>query len=136
MAELKEYMINESSEFSSMENNPMIYTLIIPKLLHANDVDVVKKDEVVKNVVDVTEKFIKTLNKDTIKFLKNQCSPAAVMEMFKLSKNYRTTFDGYMVLFHDIICNEEKNFMKCLELDKKLAELYNSPEYQAYKNTL
>lgn len=136
MAELKEYMINETSEFSSMENNPMIYTLVIPKLLHSNDVDAVKKDEVIKNVVDVTEKFIKTLNKDTIKFLKNQCSPAAVMEMFKLSKNYRNTFDDYMVLFHDIICNEEKNFMKCLELDKKLAELYSSPEYQAYRNTL
>jgi hypothetical protein len=136
MAELKEYMINETSEFSSMENNPMIYTLVIPKLLHSNDVDAVKKDEVIKNVVDVTEKFIKTLNKDTIKFLKNQCSPAAVMEMFKLSKNYRNTFDDYLVLFHDVICNEEKNFMKCLELDKKLAELYSSPEYQAYRNTL
>lgn len=129
-------MINETSEFSSMENNPMIYTLVIPKLLHSNDVDAVKKDEVIKNVVDVTEKFIKTLNKDTIKFLKNQCSPAAVMEMFKLSKNYRNTFDDYLVLFHDVICNEEKNFMKCLELDKKLAELYSSPEYQAYRNTL
>lgn len=136
MAELKEYMINETSEFSSMENNPMIYTLVIPKLLHSNDVDAVKKDEVIKNVVDVTEKFIKALNKDTIKFLKNQCSPAAVMEMFKLSKNYRNTFDDYLVLFHDVICNEEKNFMKCLELDKKLAELYSSPEYQAYRNTL
>jgi len=136
MAELKEYMINETSEFSSMENNPMIYTLVIPKLLHSNDVDAVKKDEVIKNVVDVTEKFIKTLNKDTIKFLKNQCSPAAVMVMFKLSKNYRNTFDDYLVLFHDVICNEEKNFMKCLELDKKLAELYSSPEYQAYRNTL
>lgn len=136
MAELKEYMINETSEFSSMENNPMIYTLVIPKLLHSNDVDAVKKDEIIKNVVDVTEKFIKTLNKDTIKFLKNQCSPAAVMEMFKLSKNYRNTFDDYLVLFHDVICNEEKNFMKCLELDKKLAELYSSPEYQAYRNTL
>lgn len=135
MAELKEYMLNESSEFSAMENNPLIYTLIIPKLLHA-DIDTVKKDEVIKSAVDRTETFIKTLDKNTIKLLKSSIKPAAVLEVFKLSKNYKATFDDYFVLCHDIICNEENNFIKCLDLDKKLSELFNSPEYQAYRNTL
>ena len=58
MQNLKEYMVNESSEFSSMENNPLIYTLVIPKVLNG-EIDAVKKDETIKNVIGVTEKFIK-----------------------------------------------------------------------------
>ena len=42
MSKLKEYIVNESVEFSKMENNPMIYTLIIPKVLSGADLDVVK----------------------------------------------------------------------------------------------
>ena len=60
MQNLKEYMVNESSEFSSMENNPLIYTLVIPKVLNG-EIDVIKKDEIIKNVISVTEKFIKDI---------------------------------------------------------------------------
>ena len=53
MQKLTEYMVNESAEFSSMENNPLIYTLIIPKVLNGEK-DVIKKDPVIKNVIVVT----------------------------------------------------------------------------------
>ena len=56
MQNLKEYMVNESSEFSSMENNPLIYTLVIPKVLNG-EIDAVKKDETIKNVIGVTELY-------------------------------------------------------------------------------
>lgn len=136
MQKLSEYVVNESAEFSSMENNPLIYTLIVPKVLNG-DIDVVKKDDVIKNAVDVTEKFIKdNLGANTIKVLKNSFRPASVMDAFKLSKNYKTTFDHYFADFTAIMCNEESNFIKCIELDKKIKELYNSPEYQIYRNTL
>lgn len=136
MQNLKEYMVNESSEFSSMENNPLIYTLVIPKVLNG-EIDAVKKDETVKNVIGVTEKFIKdNLDVKTIKVLKGAFRPASVMDVFKLSKNYRATFDNYMTDFKSLVCNEETNFIKALNVSKKFDELLASPEFQVYKNTL
>lgn len=136
MQNLKEYMVNESSGFSSMENNPLIYTLVIPKVLNS-EIDSVKKDETIKNVIGVTEKFIKdNLDAKTIKVLKGAFRPASVMDVFKLSKNYRATFDNYMTDFKSLVCNEETNFIKALNVSKKFDELLASPEYQVYKNTL
>lgn len=136
MQNLKEYMVNESSEFSSMENNPLIYTLVIPKVLNG-EIDAVKNDETIKNVIGVTEKFIKdNLDAKTIKVLKGAFRPASVMDVFKLSKNYRATFDNYMTDFKSLVCNEETNFIKALNVSKKFDELLASPEYQVYKNTL
>ena len=136
MQNLKEYMVNESSEFSSMENNPLIYTLVIPKVLNG-EIDAVKKDEAIKNVIGVTEKFIKdNLDAKTIKVLKGAFRPASVMDVFKLSKNYRATFDNYMTDFKSLVCNEETNFIKALNVSKKFDELLASPEFQVYKNTL
>ena len=136
MQNLKEYMVNESSEFSSMENNPLIYTLVIPKVL-IGEIDAVKKDETIKNVIGVTEKFIKdNLDAKTIKVLKGAFRPASVMDVFKLSKNYRATFDNYMTDFKSLVCNEETNFIKALNVSKKFDELLASPEFQVYKNTL
>ena len=136
MQNLKEYMVNESSEFSSMENNPLIYTLVIPKVLNG-EIDAVKKDETIKNVIGVTEKFIKdNLDAKTIKVLKGSFRPASVMDVFKLSKNYRATFDNYMTDFKSLVCNEETNFIKALNVSKKFDELLASPEFQVYKNTL
>lgn len=136
MQNLKEYMVNESSEFSSMENNPLIYTLVIPKVLNS-EIDAIKKDEIIKNVISVTEKFIKdNLDVKTIKVLKNAFRPASVMDVFKLSKNYKATFDNYMTDFKSVICNEETNFIKAINTSKKFDELLTSPEYQIYKNTL
>lgn len=136
MQNLKEYMVNESSEFSSMENNPLIYTLVIPKVLNS-EIDAVKKDETIKNVISVTEKFIKdNLDAKTIKVLKGAFRPASVMDVFKLSKNYRATFDNYMTDFKSLVCNEETNFIKALNVSKKFDELLASPEFQVYKNTL
>lgn len=136
MQNLKEYMVNESSEFSSMENNPLIYTLVIPKVLNG-EIEAVKKDETIKNVIGVTEKFIKdNLDAKTIKVLKGAFRPASVMDVFKLSKNYRATFDNYMTDFKSLVCNEETNFIKALSVSKKFDELLASPEFQVYKNTL
>lgn len=132
----KDYMVNESSEFSTMENNPMIYTLIIPRFITCNDVKTIKEDKVLKNAVDKVEKFIKTLSNKAIKELKLCNKPYAVMDMYKLSKNYKDTFDKYFIDYKSIICNIESNFIKCMELDKKFNELMESPELIAYRNTL
>lgn len=136
MKNLKEYMISESTQFSKLEDNPMIYILLIPKILKTSDIDSVKKDEVVKNIVDKTEKFVKTLSKQTIKDLESSFKPYTIMDMFKISNNYKVTFDNYLNDFKNIICNNEKNFINCMKLDKEINELFNSPEYTIYKNIL
>ena len=89
-----------------------------------------------KNVIDLMEKFVKGLDKDVIKLLKQNYAPHSLMDMFKLSKNYRDTFDNYIIDMRSLICNEEKNFMKCLALEKKFDELLASPEFVTYRNTL
>ena len=96
-----------------------------------------ERDEIIKNVISVTEKFIKdNLDAKTIKVLKGAFRPASVMDVFKLSKNYKATFDNYMADFKSVICNEETNFIKAINTSKKFDELLTSPEYQIYKNTL
>lgn len=136
MQNLKQYIVSESVEFSKLENNPMIYLLVIPKILKATDVADVKKDEVVKNAINKTEKFVKTLNKQTIKDLENSFKPYTIMDMFKFSSNYKATFENYLKEFKTLICNNESNFMKCMKLDKEISELFNSPEYTIYRNIL
>ena len=56
MNKLKDYMMSESSEFSPVENNPLVYLLLIPKILHG-DIETIKKDPIVKNVVDSTADY-------------------------------------------------------------------------------
>lgn len=137
MAQLKEYIVNESVEFSKMENNPLIYTLIIPRILNNGDLESIKKDEQLKSVITATEKFIKdNLSKDMIKNLVNTVRPATVMDVFKLSKNYKETFATFFYEYKTAVTSITTSFSKCIELDKKFDELYNSPEYQIYKNTL
>lgn len=137
MAQLKEYIVNESVEFSKMENNPLIYTLIIPRILNNGDLESIKKDEQLKSVITATEKFIKdNLSKDMVKNLVNTIRPATVMDVFKLSKNYKETFATFFCEYKAAVTGITTSFSKCIELDKKFDELYNSPEYQIYKNTL
>lgn len=137
MKQLNEYIVNESVEFSKMENNPLIYTLIIPRILNCNDIETIKKDEQLKSVITVTEKFIKdNLSKDMVKNLTNSIRPATVIDVFKLSKNYKETFATFFYEFKSAVTAVSVSFSKCIELDKKFDALYNSPEYQIYKNTL
>lgn len=137
MDQLKEYIVNESVEFSKMENNPLIYTLIVPRILNGADLELVKKDEQLKAAITVTEKFIKeNLSKDMIKNLTNSIRPATVIDVFKLSKNYKETFATFFCEFKSAVTAVSTSFSKCIELDKKFDTLYNSPEYQIYKNTL
>lgn len=133
---LRDYLMDESAEFSSMENNPLIYTLISPRLITCADKKEIKADVVLKAAVDTVERYIKTLTPATIKQLKKEFKSAAVLDMFKLSKNYKTTFDEYYRDFRDIITNNTTSFLKCVELTKKFDEMYNSPEMLTFRNTL
>lgn len=137
MNKLKEYIVNESVEFSKMENNPMIYTLIIPKVLNCADLDVVKNDEMLKAAIDITEKFIKdNIGQKALKTLVNCYKPNTIMDLFKYSNNPKDVFSNCFQEYKSVVSNEVTSFSKAIELDRKFTELYNSPEYQVYKSTL
>lgn len=138
MSKLKEYIVNESVEFSKMENNPMIYTLIIPKVLSGADLDVVKNDEILKAAIDITEKFIKdNIDQKTLKKLVTDYKPNVVMDLFKYSNNnYKDVFKNCFLEYKSIVSNDVTSFSKAIELDRKFTELFNSPEYQVYRSTL
>ena len=137
MKQFKEYMVNESVEFSKSENNPLIYTLIIPKVLNNADTDAIKKDEQLKAAIDVTEKFIKdVLDKSALNSLVSSMQPFAVMDLFKLSKNKKETFLKFFQDYRQIACTSSNNFGRCLKIDKNFDELLASPEYQLYLSTL
>lgn len=134
--QFKEYIVNESTEFSSMENNPLIYTILIPKVLMA-DPDTIKKDEQLKAVITATEKFIKdVLDKSALKALVSDFTPYAIMDMFKLTKNRKDTFLKFFQDFKQAACTSSNNFSRCLKIDRKFDELLASPEYQLYMSTL
>ena len=136
MTQFKDYMVNESTEFSSMENNPLIYTILIPKVLNS-DPDTVKKDEQLKAAITAAEKFIKdVLDKTALKMLVSDFTPYAVMDMFKLSKNKKETFLKFYQDFKQVACSSSNNFSRCLKIDKKFDELLASPELQLYMSTL
>ena len=137
MAKFKEYVVNESVEFSKMENNPLVYTLIAPRVAGGAEIDDIKNDEMLKAAITATEKFIReNLNKEAVKLLTGMISPVTVIDMFKLSTNYKNTFATFFCDFKKVACGTLQSFSKCVELDRKFDELYRSPEYLSYLSTL
>ena len=94
-----------------------------------------KKDEILKNAIKVTEKAMKDVPKKGLEELK-EVKPFPIMDLFKMSNNYKVLFANYFSDFKKVVCNSTDSFTKALELDAKLDELYNSPEYEVFKNNI
>jgi len=132
---LRDYILRESAEFSKMEDCPFIYILVMPRLVKLG-AEATKKDEILKNAIDLTEKVIKELPKDALNQLEKAFTPATILDLFKVSTNHKVLFATYFEEFKKNICNSTSSFSRVLELDKKLCELYNSPEYEIFKNNI
>ena len=117
-----------------MEGNPFIWLLVIPRLLKLGKEEA-KKDEILKNAIKVTEKVMKDVPKKGLEELK-EVKPFPIMDLFKMSNNYKVLFANYFSDFKKVVCNSTDSFTKALELDAKLDELYNSPEYEVFKNNI
>ena len=124
----------KNDNFSKMEGNPFIWLLVIPRLLKLGKEEA-KKDEILKNAIKVTEKAMKDVPKKGLEELK-EVKPFPVMDLFKMSNNYKVLFANYFSDFKKVVCNSTDSFTKALELDGKLDELYNSPEYEVFKNNI
>lgn len=133
----RKYLEENTKEdnFSKMEKNPFVWLLVIPRLLKLGKEEA-KKDEILKNAIDVTLKVSKDLPKKGLEKLKEDAKPFPIMDLFKMSNNYKVLFANYFDDFRKIVCNETETFTKALELDEKLTQLYNSPEYEIFKNNI
>lgn len=132
---LSEY-IKESKAFGPKEDNPLIYTLVIAKLVKAKDKDEVKNDEVLFNLINKVEKIC---NKVDSNELKKQYSPISMFNIFdcdvskKAAKDY---VENFYNSFEQAIAGNEKSFEEAWEIHEMFKELKNSDEFQAFLKSL
>lgn len=132
---LRDYIIKESSEFSKMEDCPFVYLLVMPRLVKLG-AEATKQDEILKNAIAITEKFVKELPKEALNNLEKNTSPGVILDLFKVSTNHKVLFATYFEEFKKQICNSTSSFSRVLELDRKFGELWNSQEYEIFKNAI
>lgn len=132
---LSEY-IKESKAFGSKEDNPLIYTLVIAKLVTAKDKDEVKKDEVLFNLINKVEKIV---NKVDCNELKKQYSPISMFSLFETDttkKALKDYVENFYNSFEQGIAGNEKSFEEAWEIHEMFKELKNSEEFQAFLKSL
>lgn len=132
---LGEY-IKESKAFGSKEDNPLIYTLVIAKLVTAKDKDEVKKDEVLFNLINKVEKIV---NKVDCNELKKQYSPISMFSLFETDttkKALKDYVENFYNSFEQGIAGNEKSFEEAWEIHEMFKELKNSEEFQAFLKSL
>lgn len=132
---LSEY-IKESKAFGSKEDNPLIYTLVIAKLVTAKDKDEVKKDEVLFNLINKVEKIV---NKVDCNELKKQYSPISMFSLFETDttkKALKDYVENFYNSFEQGIAANEKSFEDAWEIHELFKELKSSEEFQAFLKSL
>lgn len=132
---LSEY-IKESKAFGSKEDNPLIYTLVIAKLVTAKDKDEVKKDEVLFNLINKVEKIV---NKVDCNELKKQYSPISMFSLFETDttkKALKDYVENFYNSFEQGIAGNEKSFEEAWETHELFKELKSSEEFQAFLKSL
>ena len=131
---LRKYL-KESTEFYNKEDNPLYYLFIIPKLVK-NEPEVVKQDEVLKNLLQFVDETMKGIN---TKILEKNNSPISYMNLFQTDsakKAMAEYIEQYLKQFELDIANEEKDFMSAYKVHKAFETIRNSDNYKAYIKNL
>lgn len=126
--------VNESKEFGKLEDNPLIYTLVIAKLAN-NCPDETKKDEVLKKVIEKAEVVAKQF--DT-KALKSIYSPIGLFGVFEKANkaDLKTYISQYYESFETEIANAEKSFAEAFKIHQAFKELKDSDEFKDFLKSL
>jgi len=135
----KDY-ISEKKEFSPLEDNPLVYVLIIAKLMSnkkGSDADVTEDENLQKLISLVDKNIIKKFN--TI-ILKNVMSPSSVFDYMRLRKNSKTKLKEAVMDYYKILNTElahkEKTFSKSNDIRLAFESIYGSDEYKKFLNSL
>lgn len=131
---LRQY-IKEAKMFNSKEDNPLIYTLIISRLVNTSKEDL-KEDKEFMELINLVEKMISKMD---CKVLKTAFSPITMFNTFTLETTKKAMKDyvkQYFNEFETLIAQEENSFENAYKIHKNFEDLYASDLWQKYINKI
>lgn len=127
--------LKESTEFYKNENNPLYYLFIIPKLVKS-DVETVKQDQDLMNLINFVEETAKGLKLAT---LEKKYSPITFLNLFStdtVKKNTIEYINEYLQNFETDLALEEKDFMASYKVHQVFDLIKNSDQFKVYTKNL
>lgn len=127
--------LKESTEFYKNENNPLYYLFIIPKLVKS-DVETVKQDQDLMNLINFVEETAKGLKLAT---LEKKYSPITFLNLFStdtVKKNTIEYINEYLQNFETDLALEEKDFMASYKVHQVFDLIKNSDQFKIYTKNL
>lgn len=127
--------LKESTEFYKNENNPLYYLFIIPKLVKS-DVETVKQDQDLMNLINFVEETAKGLKLAT---LEKKYSPITFLNLFSTDTVKKNTIDyikEYLQNFETDLALEEKDFMASFKVHQIFDLIRNSDQFKVYTKNL
>lgn len=127
--------LKESTEFYKNENNPIYYLFIIPKLVKS-DVETVKQDQDLMNLINFVEETAKGLKLAT---LEKKYSPITFLNLFStdtVKKNTIEYINEYLQNFETDLALEEKDFMASYKVHQVFDLIRNSDQFKVYTKNL
>ena len=127
--------LKESTEFYKNENNPLYYLFIIPKLVKS-DVETVKQDQDLMNLINFVEETAKGLKLAT---LEKKYSPITFLNLFStdtVKKNTIEYINEYLQNFETDLALEEKDFMASYKVHQVFDLIRNSDQFKIYTKNL
>ena len=127
--------LKESTEFYKNENNPLYYLFIIPKLVKS-DVETVKQDQDLMNLINFVEETAKGLKLAT---LEKKYSPITFLNLFStdtVKKNTIEYINEYLQNFETDLALEEKDFMASFKVHQIFDLIRNSDQFKVYTKNL
>jgi hypothetical protein len=127
--------LKESTEFYKNENNPLYYLFIIPKLVKS-DVETVKQDQDLMNLINFVEETAKGLK---LAQLEKKYSPITFLNLFStdtVKKNTIEYINEYLQNFETDLALEEKDFMASYKVHQVFDLIRNSDQFKVYTKNL
>ena len=127
--------LKESTEFYKNENNPLYYLFIIPKLVKS-DVETVKQDQDLMNLINFVEETAKGLK---LAPLEKKYSPITFLNLFSTDTVKKNTIDyikEYLQNFETDLALEEKDFMASFKVHQIFDLIRNSDQFKVYTKNL
>lgn len=133
MNEFRQY-IRESKEFSAKEDVPVLFIPIIIKIHLLIDKNVVKTDNVLKNLIKKGEELVEKLPKNNLDAIK-KIRPSEIFSALELEcyqKDIKKYFIDMMKICKRNAISVETVFSKSLEIGELFDEFMESNEMKLY----
>lgn len=134
MSEFRDY-VKTSRDFASLQDHPMIYSLVLAKLAKT-DKDTTKKDDALFNALNRVEKVIPTIDSNKLKTAYSPMGMTALFNSETTKKSLPDYVKQYFNEFEKIAAHEEKTFDGAYKVHKQFADLTNSDEFKNFLLTL